>query len=174
MAGGPFDCIEQLATPEACRVGRELVLNGTLLNDAGKARLAKSLDTELASVRPKLWNSARTILAPYLVFAGGGVRELLAHVLDVSIAGKISFQRRNARAGEHLIVRAIHLVLHERQRSMSSDWCRRGCHISSCNPAVGSKPADSSGPIGLGQDESHCPGNFNGARSRYCPAGRIP
>ena len=117
MAGGPFDCIEQLATPEACRVARELAINGALLNDAGRAQLAKSLETELASVRPKLWNSARTILAPYLVFAGGGVRELLAHVLDVSLAGKTSFQRRNARAGD----RERHLLLYLQRVAAKND-----------------------------------------------------
>jgi Lantibiotic dehydratase, N terminus len=106
-----------LATPETCKIGRELVMSGASPDDAGKARLVESLETELASVRPKLWNSARTILAPYLVFVGGGVRELLAHLLDVSGAEKMSFQRRNARAGD----RERHLLLYLQRVAAKND-----------------------------------------------------
>src|SRR5438445_4125088 len=43
---------------------------------------------------------------------------------------------RHTRSSEHLVVCVIHLVVHERQRCVRSDWYRRGCHRSSCNPAV--------------------------------------
>lgn len=115
LAGGPFECIEQLATPETCALGRELVTSQTGFDDANKAQLAHTLEIELASVRPKLWNAGRTVLAPYLVFAGAGARELLRHLLDFSRATNLS--HRNARAGD----RERHLLLYLQRVAAKND-----------------------------------------------------
>src|SRR5205807_9839874 len=106
LTGAPFDCVEQLATPETCKLGRELAMSQTCPDDVDKARLMQTLDVELAAVRAKLWNAARTVLAPYLVFAGGGARELLKHLIDLSRTE--DFGHRNARAGD----RERHLLLY--------------------------------------------------------------
>ncbi|MEY2600955.1 MAG: hypothetical protein QOJ36_274, partial [Verrucomicrobiota bacterium] len=115
LAGGPFECIEQLATPETCALGRELVTSQTGSDDANKAQLAHILEIELASVRAKLWKAARTVLAPYLVFAGAGARELLRHLLDFSRAPNLS--HRNARAGD----RERHLLLYLQRVAAKDD-----------------------------------------------------
>jgi hypothetical protein len=115
LAGVPFQCVEQLATPDTCRFGRELAMTRTGLDDAGKARVAHSLAIELASVRAELWNAARTFLGPYLVFTGGGVRELLAHLLDPSRGENLN--HRNARAGD----RERHLLLYLQRIAAKND-----------------------------------------------------
>jgi hypothetical protein len=106
LAGGPFECIEQLAMPKTSTLGRAFVTSQTESDDVDKAQLAHALEIELASVRAKLWNAARTVLAPYLVFAGAGARELLRHLIDSSRATNLS--HRNARAGD----RERHLLLY--------------------------------------------------------------
>jgi hypothetical protein len=106
LAGGPFECVEQLATPETSALARELVMGQGGSDDAVKAQLAHTLEIELASVRAKLWNAAREVLAPYLVFAGTGARELLRHLLDSSRTENLN--HRNARAGD----RERHLLLY--------------------------------------------------------------
>jgi hypothetical protein len=115
LAGGPFECVEQLATPETCTLARELVVNQTGSEDADKVELAQTLEIELVSARAKLWNAARTILAPYLVFAGAGARELLRHLLDLSRAENLS--HRNARAGD----RERHLLLYLQRIAAKND-----------------------------------------------------
>jgi len=115
LAGAPFEIVERLATPDTCRFGRELAISQIDLDDAGKARLAQSLTMELASVRAELWNAARTFLRPYLVFTGGGVRELLAHLLDPSRVEDLS--HRNARAGD----RERHLLLYLQRIAAKND-----------------------------------------------------
>jgi hypothetical protein len=115
LAGAPFECIEQLGTPETRKLGRELVMSQTESNDPGKAQLAETLKIELASVRAKLWNAGRTVLAPYLVFAGAGARELLRHLLDFSHAPNLS--HRNARAGD----RERHLLLYLQRVAAKND-----------------------------------------------------
>src|SRR5437588_1679727 len=70
---------------------------------------------EVASVRAKLWNAGRTVLAPYLVFAGVGVRELLAHLLDKSWSENLI--RRNSRAGD----RERHILLYLQRVAAKND-----------------------------------------------------
>ena len=106
LAGGPFECVEQLATPETSTLARQLVMGRSESDNADKAQLAHTLEIELASVRAKLWNAARAVLAAYLVFAGPGARELLRHLLDFS--GARNLNHRNARAGD----RERHLLLY--------------------------------------------------------------
>ena len=60
-------------------------------------------------------DAARTILAPYLVFAGAGARELLRHLLDLSRAKNLS--HRNARAGD----RERHLLLYLQRVAAKND-----------------------------------------------------
>ena len=115
LAGGPFECIEQLATPETCTLGRKLVTRQNGSDDADKAELARTLELELASVREKLWNAARVVLAPYLVFAGPGARELLRQLLDSSRATDLS--HRNAKAGD----RERHLLLYLQRVAAKDD-----------------------------------------------------
>jgi hypothetical protein len=115
LAGGPFECIEQLATPETCTLGRALVTSQTGSADADKAQLAHTLEVELASVRAKLWSAARAVLAPYLVFAGAGARELLRHLLDSSRARNLN--HRNAKAGD----RERHLLLYLQRVAAKND-----------------------------------------------------
>jgi hypothetical protein len=113
LAGAPFDCLEQLATPETCSLARKPSQSNPDSTD--KAELAGTLETELTSVRAKLWNAARAVLAPYLVFAGGSVRELLAHILDVS--GSENLIHRNSRAGD----RERHLLLYLQRIAAKND-----------------------------------------------------
>src|SRR5207248_6394114 len=113
LAGPPFDTVEQLATPETCSLAREV--SQTDIEATKKTELARTIETELGSVRAKLWNTARTILAPYLVFAGGGVRELLAHLLDKTWSENL--QRRNSRAGD----RERHLLLYVQRVAAKND-----------------------------------------------------
>lgn len=115
LAGAPFECIEQLATPETSRHARQLLASSTDLDDAGKLLLAQSLDDELQRVRTSLWDSARSVLAPYLVFAGGGARELLSHLLDAS--RRENFLHRNAKAGD----RERHLLLYLQRIAAKND-----------------------------------------------------
>ena len=115
LAGGPFECIEQLGTPETFRLGRELITSQIGSDDAEKKKLAQTLEDELASVRAKLWKAARTVLAPYLVFAGTGARELLRLLLDSSGAKNLS--HRNARAGD----RERHLLLYLQRVAAKND-----------------------------------------------------
>jgi hypothetical protein len=115
LAGGPFECIEQLATPKICALGRKLVTSQNGSDEADKAELAHTLQLELASVRAKVWNAARTVLAPYLVFAGAGARELLRHLLDSSRATDLS--HRNAKAGD----RERHLLLYLQRVAAKND-----------------------------------------------------
>ncbi len=114
LAGAPFDCIEGLATPETSKHARELVASPRV-DEEEKLRLSSSLETELQSVRVNLWDSARAVLAPYLVFAGGGARDLLAHLLDASRMQ--NFAHRNAKAGD----RERHLLLYLQRIAAKND-----------------------------------------------------
>ena len=95
-------------------MGRELGMSQTGFDDEGKTQLARSLEIELASVRAKLWSAARTILAPYLVFAGAGARELLGHLLDSRTE---DMGHRNSRSGD----RERHLLLYLQRVSAKND-----------------------------------------------------
>jgi len=113
LTGASFDCIEQLATPNTCGLARQL--GQSSLDSTGKTELARTLEGELASVRSKLWDAAHAVLAPYLVFAGRGVRELLAHLLGAPRFGNLS--RRNSRAGD----RERHLLLYLQRVAAKND-----------------------------------------------------
>src|SRR5438067_10855240 len=89
-------------------------MSQTGFDDEGKTQLARSLEIELASVRAKLWSAARTILAPYLVFAGAGARELLGHLLDSRTE---DMGHRNSRSGD----RERHLLLYLQRVSAKND-----------------------------------------------------
>jgi len=115
LAGAPFDCLEQLATPETSRLARELLRSETALSDEDKTKAAQSLETEIASARANLWQAARTALAPYLVFTGSGVRELLAHLLDASRSENLI--HRNSRSGD----RERHLLLYLQRVAAKND-----------------------------------------------------
>lgn len=101
MAGVPFETIERLATPKTLQLARKAIAG----NSVADTRLSVSLEQELTVARSALWDSARTLLAPYLVFAVGGVRELLAHILR---SQNVELTRRNSRAGD----RERHLLLY--------------------------------------------------------------
>jgi hypothetical protein len=115
MAGVPFDRIEELATPETTKLAREVVIRGEDASDTSVPQILASLQTELSLVRSRLWASAREILAPYLIFAGGGIRELLAHLLDSPCDENLV--HRNAKAGD----RERHLLLYLQRTAGKND-----------------------------------------------------
>ena len=92
-----------------------MAINQTGPDGAEKSQLAQTLEIELSSVRAKLWKAALTILAPYLVFAGGGARELLGHLLNSSRAENLT--HRNARAGD----RERHVLLYLQRVAAKND-----------------------------------------------------
>ena len=78
--------------------------------------LAATLDRELVRARTALWQASRTLLAPYLVFSVGGVRELLAHLLSTEgDYGQLT--HRNSRAGD----RERHLLLYLQRIAAKND-----------------------------------------------------
>src|SRR5438477_1395390 len=113
QAGVPFEMLEGLATPRTCEVARRLISNV----DDDKTGLSAELERELVSVRKQLWQAGRTRLAPYLVFAVRGVRELLAHMLEPSGIQRIQLEHRNSRAGD----RERHLLLYLQRIAAKND-----------------------------------------------------
>ena len=111
MAGVPFESVERLATPETIKAAREMIAANS---NTGREGRLKSLEHELADARTALWEAGRNFLAPYLVFAVGGVRELLAHLLDIHA---VDFKRRNSRAGD----RERHLLLYLQRVAAKND-----------------------------------------------------
>lgn len=75
---------------------------------AADIRLQEALERELNVARSALLESSRQVLPPYLVFAGGGVRELLAKLLGRGADEWTQQSTRNARAGD----RERHLLLY--------------------------------------------------------------
>lgn len=75
---------------------------------AADIRLQQALERELTLARAALLESSRRVLPPYLVFAGGGVRELLAKLLGRGEDEWTQKSTRNARAGD----RERHLLLY--------------------------------------------------------------
>lgn len=72
-----------------------------------ESQLEQSLTLELGVARLALWESARTFLSRYLVFAGTGVREVLAEVLTDSApeSGPLPPRKKRERARErHLLL----------------------------------------------------------------------
>ena len=142
LAGAAFDRIEELATPETLKLARELLKDEGTLNGAAKVPLVRCLETELSLVRGKLWDSARKVLATYLVFAGRGVRELLAHLLNTTHTENLT--HRNAKAGD----RERHLLLYLQRIFTKNDtfsafgpsaWGKIGANVSGITfaPEVG-------------------------------------
>ena len=76
--------------------------------------LTDTLERELQIARQHLWNSARNLLPPYLVFGGSGVRELFA---TLSASENAAHTRRNARAGD----RERHLTLYLQRIATKND-----------------------------------------------------
>jgi len=71
-----------------------------------ESKLQATLERELGDARAALLKSARILLPRHLVFGVGGVRELLASLLAVSVTSDLT--HRNARAGD----RERHLLLY--------------------------------------------------------------
>jgi hypothetical protein len=73
---------------------------------AAEARLAQSLEHELGIARVALLDSARTLLPRYLVFAGGGARDVLAEILTrAPESGPLPPRKKRERARErHLLL----------------------------------------------------------------------
>src|SRR5437868_14016061 len=91
------------------------IVNSGQLSDAHENELTSRLETELHLVPANLCNSARNVLAPYLVFAGPGARELLTHLLNA--AGSENLTHRNAKAGD----RERHLLLYLQRIATKND-----------------------------------------------------
>lgn len=71
---------------------------------AAETRLEKSLQDELAQARVALFEAARTVLPPYLVFTAGGLRERLAKQ-TADLSGPLPPRNKDARAQErHLLL----------------------------------------------------------------------
>src|ERR1043166_2083626 len=115
MAGVPFESVERLATPETIKAARESIATKS---DTRQESQLKSLEPELASARTALWEAGRNFLAPYLVFAVGGVRELLALLLE---GRDLDFNHRNSRAGD----RERHLLLYLQRVAAKNDTFSR-------------------------------------------------
>ena len=71
-----------------------------------ESKLQATLERELGDARAALLKSARILLPRHLIFGVGGVRELLASLLAVSVTSDL--KHRNARAGD----RERHLLLY--------------------------------------------------------------
>jgi len=137
MAGVPFDVLDSLSTPATAAaarrvlVGREAVAQeksdsaspcspaATIPTPLEPTEAARELavaeitfknefQRELNLARAALLESSRRVLPPYLVFAGGGVRELLAKLLGQGAGEWTQQSNRNARAGD----RERHLLLY--------------------------------------------------------------
>src|SRR5690348_5343514 len=106
MAGVPFDVVEKLATPLTARLVR---------SGSSEARIAACLQEELPRIRSNLWSLAKESLSPYLVFAGGGVRELLTRLLEFQHGQNLG--NRNAKAGD----RERHLLLYLQRVATKND-----------------------------------------------------
>lgn len=109
MAGAPFEALARLSTSGTSDAARKLLATQEGVDPAvADATFRDQFDRELRVARAALLESSRGVLPPYLVFAGGGVRELLAK-LERRGAGEWTQQPiRNARAGD----RERHLLLY--------------------------------------------------------------
>jgi hypothetical protein len=129
MAGVPFDVLDPLSTPATAAAARSVLARREEVarekSDSASARSSpepvraspepteaardlavaettfnNELERELNVARSALLESSRRVLPPYLVFAGGGVRELLAKLLGRGAAEWTQQSHRNARAGD--------------------------------------------------------------------------
>lgn len=104
MAGVPFENVAHLATPGTSAVARELLATHNKLTAADKIRLGQTLDNELATARTALFESARTAVGPYLIFAAEGVRGRLTRFL-VSLEGSpLPPRNKDLRAKERALL----------------------------------------------------------------------
>jgi hypothetical protein len=117
LAGVSLDSLGRLATPLTREVAHRLILNGGEFAEGDKTHLQAVLERELVSVREALWQESRTRLAPYLVFAGRGVRELLAQLLKPSESQRNQLAHRNSRSGD----RERHLLLYLQRVAAKND-----------------------------------------------------
>lgn len=129
MAGVPFDLLDRLSTQATAAAARRLLLRREAVaqekSDSASPRLCagpiptpaepteaardlavaagtfnKEFERELNLARSALLESSRRVLPPYLVFAGGGVQELLAKLLGRGVGEWTQESSRNARAGD--------------------------------------------------------------------------
>ena len=126
MAGAPFECIDDLATLQTSKLAHNLIqIPGRIVDEAkdsdGRTRMAAMLERELALVRAALWKAGHSILAPYLIFSTGGVRQLLSHLLAAADGEDAEFAHRNSRAGD----RERHLLLYLQRIAAKNDTFSR-------------------------------------------------
>ena len=99
-AGGLPSLGEDPASPESTAYAA--VLTGVV---AAESRLQEALKRELASVRLALLESTRRVLAPYLVFGGAGVREVLVELMTDRTGQTLPLRKKKERARErHMLL----------------------------------------------------------------------
>lgn len=104
MAGVPFDVLGSLSTPATAAAARQiLVTRRAGPQSAGDLALAETalhneLERELQAARSALLKSSRRVLPAYLVFAAGGVHDLLTKLLGQGDEEWTQQSSRNARA----------------------------------------------------------------------------
>ena len=128
MAGVPFDVLDPLSTPATAAAARTILSSRETvaqekLNSAGSRRssgreiltapepaqaardlaaaeltLKSELEREVHLARSALLESSRRVLPPYLVFAGGGIHDLLTKLLGRGVDEWTLQSSRNARA----------------------------------------------------------------------------
>ncbi|MFL6589325.1 MAG: lantibiotic dehydratase, partial [Chthoniobacterales bacterium] len=106
MAGVPFDVLEAIATPATAAAART-VMESVIHPEATEADSASAaaetvfnteFEREMNAARSALLQRSREVLPPYLVFAGGGVHDLLTKLLAEGPDKWIQQSSRNARA----------------------------------------------------------------------------
>ncbi len=117
MAGVPFERIEHLATRETAATARELVSKVNKLNSEDEARLLTALQIELERSRKSLFEAARTVLPHYLVFAGEGMQERAASLIEGLVTQDNTLPARNSRNRD----RERHLVLYLQRIAAKND-----------------------------------------------------
>jgi hypothetical protein len=115
MAGAPFDALEKLATPNTFARARSLLVrpkrNGRI---DGTGEVDQVLQTELASARLSLLQTAGAVLPRYFVFSSPEVQNLLREA-SVDSAGPLH-SRNNRAAG-----RERHLLLYLQRIAAKND-----------------------------------------------------
>ncbi|HEX7517724.1 MAG TPA: hypothetical protein VF345_10620 [Chthoniobacterales bacterium] len=84
---------------------------------AAESRLQETLERELGVARVALLESTRRVLAPYLVFAGAGVREVLAELMTDRASESVGLPPRKKRAR----ARERHLLLYVQRVCAKND-----------------------------------------------------
>jgi hypothetical protein len=117
LAGVPFEKIEQLATRKTSAIARELVSSRSRLTPDKEPALLTSLRDELQRSRTSLLNSAATVIPPYLIFAGEGMRERTASLIGEREKQHDGLLLRNSRTRE----RERHLLLYLQRIAAKND-----------------------------------------------------